>query len=246
MTALLLLGWTLWRVRRPREVGQVSTPTLEPAAAALPQLSDRASLVPGREDFSFLLAILTGVALSVGVVALQELVSVFALTVSFAELLMFWLTSFGAVALIYLSVKYGAVFIPGRIDAIENVMMMVVTIAECAMFIAVALGPGELLAMRWFISLAAFAFSAGITTTIVWRRLCRSIEAKVADEETVIYAKSLTSDIASACGLFAATVLFVCLWPKPPVFVGLCGGSVAFLICVSEIMKQRKTRQNVL
>jgi hypothetical protein len=225
---LLLLAWVVRLMRRPPTDGGNHACNMSREA---PQLqAQRAELVPGREDFSFLLAILTGVALSTGVVALQKVIEVASLTVGFAELVVFWLTSFGAVALIYLSVKYGSVFISGRIDAAENIMMMIVTLAECAMFIAVAMGPGPLLPLRWFTSLAAFAFSAGVTTAIVWRRLRREARKGAADKETVTYTKSLASDIRSAFGLFTATVLFVYFWPHPADLVSLGAGLVTLLI----------------
>ncbi len=242
-TVLLLFGWTLWRARQGQE--DIQTQVRNPPPVVVPP-TDRASLVSAREDFSFLLAILTGVALSVGVVALQKVIEVVSPTAEFTELVIFWITSFSAVVLIYLSVKYGAVFIPGRIDALENTMLMLVTVAECAMFAALALGPGPLLAVRWFISLASFAFLAGATTFIIWRRLRREVENGTADEKTIIYVRSLLVDIWSAGVLLSITVAFVYFsWPHPADRVGLVAGGVAFVICLLAIHNQWRTRLEV-
>jgi hypothetical protein len=242
-TMALLFCWTLWRACRGQGATQAQVRNLPPVVVPP---TDRASLVSAREDFSFLLAILTGVALTAGVVALQKVIEVASPTTEFAELAVFWLTSFSAVVLIYLSVKYGAVFIPGRIDALENTMLMLVTVAECAMFAALALGPGPLLPVRWFIGLAAFAFLAGTTTFIIWRRLRREVVNGAGDEKTVIYLRSLVADIWSAGILLSATVAFIYFsWPHPADQAGLGAGLVAFVICLLAIHGQWRTRLKV-
>lgn len=209
----------------------------------LPQ-GHRVGRVSGRDDFSFLLAILAGVALAAGVVALQTVMVSVALTVDFFVLVVFWLASFVAVALVYLSVKYGAVFIEERIDATENIMLMLVTLAESAMFIAVTIGPGPLLAVHWFGSISAFGLLAGSTTAIVKRMLTRQV-LRVPDEKTSRYADSLKADIVMAFMLAIGAAVYLFLSPHPSSLSMLIAGLVCLLFLIGGILNQRRTRLNV-
>jgi hypothetical protein len=65
---------------------------------------------------------------------------------------MMWLASLMAVILVYLSIVYGSRLAVGRVDAVETTLLIFVTLAECSLFVSVALGSGASAAHRQNIS----------------------------------------------------------------------------------------------
>lgn len=210
-------------------------------ASQLPRKKDFPS---GKEDFRFLLAILAGVAIATAVGALQTMMELVAWRLEFLMLTTLWVAAFTAVILVYLSVKYGSLLIDQRIDAAENVGLMVVTITECAMFIAVALGPGSNLNLRWFISLSAFGFFASCTTALVYRKLVREY-GNQASGEIGIYIRSLRVDMTMAMITCVAAVIYIIIEPHPSTLSTLIAGVMALAMLIGAILYQRGVRQRV-
>jgi hypothetical protein len=208
------------------------------------RLSRKKNFYSGKEDFRFLLAILAGVAIATAVAALQKMMELVAWRLEFLMLTTLWVTAFTAVILVYLSVKYGSLFIDQRIDAAENVGLMVVTVTECAMFIAVTLGPGPNLSLRWFISLSAFGFFTSCTVALVYRRLVREY-GNQADGKMGIYIRSLRVDMTMAMITCVVAAIYIVIEPHPSTLSTLIAGVMALTMLISAILFQRRVRQQL-
>jgi hypothetical protein len=162
----------------------------------------------------------------------------------FIVLVVFWVASFTAVVLVYLAVKYGSVVFDLRIDATENVLLMIVTIAEFGMFVSVDLGSGPNLDLRWFISLSAFGLFAFCMTSVVRRRLIIQLREH-ANEKLREHVRSLPGDIAMALFTCLGAVIYITIDPHPPALSALIAGAVIELFLVVGIIKQRQMRRRI-
>jgi hypothetical protein len=239
---LMLAGWVAFalsaRGKQTRSSATIDTsvkPSAEPNNTEIPT---------GKEDFRFLLAILAGVALGVGAAALQKMIELAALTPEFFLLVLFWITSFAAVTVVYLAVKYGAFFMGQRIDATETILLMVVAVTECAMFASVALGPGPNLALRWFLSLSAFGLFAGSMVAVVSRKLRPRLQEQI-DNKLRHYIESLPVDIIMPFVTFLSAAIYISINPHPSVASAMVAGTISLLFILAGIVKQRNTRRQI-
>jgi hypothetical protein len=239
--ALTLAAWILSARREPVPPASARTDNTPVKPPTEPHYAE---MLPGKEDFRFLLAILAGVALGVGAVALQKMIQLVAWTPEFALLTLFWVTSFAAVVVVYLAVKYGSVFIDRRIDATETILLMIVTIAECAMFASVALGPSPNLALRWFVSLSTFGLFAGCMVTVVYHQLAPRLHEHI-DGKLRYYIESLRVDMAMPFVTWLNSAIYISINPHPSTMSALIAGAVNLLALIAGIIKQRHTRRRI-
>lgn len=219
-----------------------TTPTTPPTPVRMPVPAPARAAGDG-EDFRFLLAILTGVALGTAVFGLPALLSGELRSDGVPAIL--WATSLSAVVLVYLSILHGSRLTVGRVDAADTTVLIGVTLAECGLFVCATLGPAAVAAHRWFECMAVFSFLATTGIFLARRRVLRWPPDDVPAPAVRTYTASLSRDMAMAAGQGAGCVAYAVAVPRPsPVQVVIAGG-VLLLFLVAATAQQIATRRKL-
>jgi hypothetical protein len=188
---------------------------------------------------------LTGVSLGTAILALQAQIPSLKWNDQLLEISLLWLASLAAVVLVYLSVVYGSRLTPGRVDAIETTLLILVAVAQSSLFISIALDSGPLTARRWFICLAIFCLFAACGILSVRRRISKFPPEGVSVDTLVLYNRSLTRDACMAGLLLAGSVVYVILFRHPSSRSVLFATAVALVVLVVSNAQQVSTRKHL-